>query len=213
MRRSYGIDSGYINYLKSLGCVLYLPLGKNDYHDYIGGRDLSLTGNGSLVFDDTMNTMLLSTPSSYPTVVATLDSLLPTSDWSANVVSGCAVVRRGLTSYQNKGAELFCIGNTNNCLYPTLWVNGTSGNMSYWDNNFHDVGMVFSGSGRTWYQDGTVSRTDTYGGRAPSSWGQNKEWFISTWSGSNAGAKLYIADIMLFNKALSLADYRKIQGY
>lgn len=213
MKREYNISNGYVDWLKSIGCVLYLPLNNGDFKDYISGNTLQLTGSVTMTWDDTMNAYLITTPSTSPTTIATLDSLVPSSDWSANIVSGCAIVRRGNTNYQNKGAEIFCVGSANNCLYPSLMVNGTSGNMSNWDNNFHDVGMVFSGSGRKWYQDGSVYRTDTYGGRAPSSWGTNKNWFISTSASGNTSTKFYVKGIMLFNRELSVSDYRTINGY
>lgn len=48
MRRSYGIDEGYIDYLKSLGCILYSPFRDGTMLNHINGQEWYCpTGNSS----------------------------------------------------------------------------------------------------------------------------------------------------------------------
>lgn len=52
MRREYIKSKSYIEWLKNLGCLVYLPLSADgDLEDRISGLSLQLTGQGSLVWD------------------------------------------------------------------------------------------------------------------------------------------------------------------
>lgn len=53
MRREHIHEQSYIDWLKTLGCVFYVPLRQNDYKDYISGTNGILTGDGSLSWDST----------------------------------------------------------------------------------------------------------------------------------------------------------------
>ena len=210
MKREYNISDSYIDYLKSLGCVLYLPLGADrDLKDYISGNNLVPTGTGSIVWDNTLQMYVITTPNSYNVKIATLDSLIPISDWSADIVSGSIQMQK----VSNGGySEIFCVGDYNGCLYPTA-ANRQTNNLNSWTSGLHDSGMVFKSNRRVWYEDGAQARSDTYGGRAPHSWAASKEFFIGSSSSNTRNTSIAVANIMLFNKELSLADYRKINGY
>ena len=209
MRREYNISDSYIDYLKSLGCVLYLPLGADgDLKDYISGNSLVPTGTGSIAWDNTIQMYVITTPNSYNVKIATLDSLIPTSDWSADIVSGSIQMQK----VSNSGySEIFCVGTFNDCLYPVAASQKTD-NMSYWSNRLHDSGMIYKSNKRIWYEDGAQARTDTIGSRAPHNW-TSKEFFIGSSSSNTRNTSIAVANVMLFNKELALADYRKINGY
>ena len=40
MRREHELEQSYIDWLKSLGCVVYLPLSEGDLQDKISGNTL-----------------------------------------------------------------------------------------------------------------------------------------------------------------------------
>lgn len=209
MRRSYTVSESFIDYLKSLGCVLYLPLGENDYHDYIGGHDLVFTGSGSMSWDSNVGMTLLTAPGSYPTDIATLqsDTLKPES-FPTDECTTCITFKRKST---NKYGDFFCMGRYNQNLYPNPDVNGTA-SMASWGDGVHNSGLTHSINGRTWFEDGALYRQDSTSSQRPSQWvGYN--WFINTVSGLRTNAQSYYANIMIFNRVLTLDEYRKVSGY
>lgn len=51
-RRNYKVEQSYIDWLKSLGCVLYLPLTQGDLQDKISGAYLIANQGASITWDN-----------------------------------------------------------------------------------------------------------------------------------------------------------------
>lgn len=65
-RRNYKVEQSYIEWLKSLGCVLYLPLTEGDLQDKISGVSLIANQNASITWDSAEGAYKFDLPTSVP---------------------------------------------------------------------------------------------------------------------------------------------------
>lgn len=209
MRRNYSVSESFIDYLKSLGCVLYLPLGENDYHDYIGGHDLVFTGSGSMSWDSNVGMTYISFPNTVTTVSTLQSDTLNAQSFPSDEVTAIVTFKRKTTT-NGKYISPFCISSNSYNIYPCPTHNGSS-NIGVWGDVTHDSGLTFNSSGRTWFEDGGILKTDSTGTQTPSYW-SNYNWYIAS-IGSARGTSCYFSNIMIFNRVLTLEEYRKVNGY
>lgn len=209
MKREYNISKSFIDYLKSLGCVLYLPLGENDYHDYIGGHDLQWTGNGGAAWDANVGMTYIYSPSTLATMATLQSDTINAQSFASDECTSVITFKRKTTT-NGKYPDWFCMGSNSMNLIPDPIYNGTS-NMGVWGDDIHNSGMTFSISGRTWFQDGTIYRTDSTNTQRPSKWA-SYNWYIACVGNNGRSISCYFKDIMIFNKVLTLDEYNSVVG-
>lgn len=220
MRREHITEYGYIEWLKSLGCVMYLPLSENgDMQDRISGLSLQLTGNGSMVWDSTEQMYMITHPSSVVySYVAILDNGLDATwfpDDNFTTIHSAKVITNSSSKYFN---TIDPNGNTDNTVGALSAAYGSTGRTNAWPRTLANVAYVCDHTNliRHFYQDGgTFASASEYAGNLPSNWstqgtgitvGKNRtQYFYSS--------QYYMKEVYLFNKALDLTTIRKIQGY
>lgn len=212
MRREHPktVDGDYLDYIRSLGCVLYLPLGEDgDKQDRISGNSLALvSGNVDMAWDS-FEQMYLFTGPNYRNKSHTLDT-----GWtSATFPNPEVTVLTTFKKYpgQTRNGALLCTGD-----YAPLggaaMQHGTSV-MSNWNNSLFKCAYALSATGRWLYDNGALYAS--YGAHTPylpQNWG-GYNWFVGSCNSSNPGIKVYYKDILVFNRVLSLQEIRKVQGY
>lgn len=223
MRREYNIKSeGYINWLKSLGCVFYCAFdGVTGTNDLINNVPITLSGNGSISYDSSLDMYSITTPSSQGQDIGYWDNgigktTFNNDDFSAlytaqKITTTSGKSMHGVTPYSD---------NFRTCQTLDMLYNG-SGDVSGWPATITKVASSFSTTNgwRRYYQNGVLF--DEYAIFAqfqPSNWvtSGNHLCLGRTPVDSNSthrGVSLYIGETYIFNTALDLATIRKIQGY
>ena len=221
MRRESQIkDNGYIEWLKSLGCIMYLPLSENgDLQDRISGLSLQLTGNGSMEWDSTEQMYMITHPSSVVySYVAILDNGLDATwfpDDNFTTIHSVKMITNSSSKYFN---TIDPNGNTDNTVFAISACYDGTGRTNAWPRTLANVAYVCDHTNLTrhCYQDGgTFLSASEYAGNLPSNWstqgtgitvGKNRsQYFYSS--------QYYMKEVYLFNKVLDLTTIRKIQGY
>lgn len=208
MRREHYKEESYINWLKSIGCVMYLPLSENDYQDKISGQSLHFTGNGSMVWDSNLQMYLITTPSSNGDL-AYLDI------WNAQVFPNnefttLATGRRKSTS-SSKGSAINVVS-SNNVPCCLITKNGTSNCQRLGDDIINQAYYI-GPTKRTVYENGAkLGDYAAHNPFLPSNWGSYR-FAIRAYDSYSKASQMYYKELMVFNKELSLAEIRKIQGY
>lgn len=217
MRREHSKEQSYIDWLKSLGCVLYLPLSENgDLTDRISGLTIQLTGDGSMTWDSTQQMYKFKTPSSdYKQIGYVADELLPTDfagGWTCLYTIGRITYSntkalRALSFYGSTGN----INSTNG--FTPMW-SGT-GNTNRWPTGVHTVAYTGTANGnqRYLYQDGQLSSTSAAYDISVLPSDYSGIYIGRTDRAVVEGVEFYGKEWYLFNNALDLATIRKIQGY
>lgn len=223
MRREYNIKSeGYIEWLKSLGCVFYCSFdGDNGTMDLINNKPLVLSGNGSCAYDSTKNMYSITTPSSQGLDIGYWDNgigknTFPNDDFTTlytaqKITTTSGKAMHGVTPYSD---------NFRTCQALDMLYNG-SGDVSGWPSAVTKVACSFSttNSWRRYYQNGELfNEYAVFNLYQPSNWvtSGNHLCLGRTPVDSNSshrGVSLYIGETYIFNTALDLQTIRKIQGY
>lgn len=219
MIREQIASQSYIDWLKNLGCLVYLPLSADgDLQDRISGLSLQTTGKGSLVWDGSQQRYKLTTPSQNNSRTAILLNGLTKSNFSDNKVTILQRIKK-VTSSSSKYLRAFCVNSTNydttdvfNCGY-----NGTSRSNGFPVSEAY-LGCTLNASiDRSYYQNGSLFGTySPHNPFLPSNWVLNGSGVIignTTGSTSFTNIQLYISELYIFNNVLDLTTIRKIQGY
>ena len=219
MRREHIKTESYIDWLKDLGCLVYLPLSSDgDLQDRIGGLSLQFSGQGSMVWDGNQQRYKLTTPSQNNSHTAILPNGLTKSNFPDNRVTILQGIKK-VTSSSSKYLRAFCVNSTNydttdvfNCGY-----NGTSRSNGFPASEVY-LGFTINASiDRSYYQNGSLFGTySPHNPYLPSNWVLNGSGVIignTTGSTSFTNVQLYISELYIFNNVLDLATIRKIQGY
>lgn len=219
MSRRHNNGRSYIEWLKSLSCVFYAPLKEDDFTEYISGEPLTVTGNGSMVWDSSRQMYHFTSPTVMNSGVlekaagfSVADNSLTLIGTVARQTSGDGNMCAGLLTCAGGvkfGALLNCKNSSNS---PTSvmsrWVGG---------DNTKKIATVLNHNGRAFIQDGVQYFADGY------VFGINHiidtvhlaASIDSSISGSYArynGANFFLSEVYIFNTALNLATIRKIQG-
>lgn len=218
--REHITEQSYIDWLKSLGCLVYMTLSADgDFKDRISGLSLQMTGNGSMSWNTTYQMYQVNQPSSTLfAYVASLDNGLDASWFPDDNFTVLQTIRK-ITSSSAKFMNTISpkSGNGDTCASTAATWSGT-GRTNAFPAAVCDCGYVgnHSNTTRYYYQNGalitTAAEATAY---LPSNW-------VMTGTGitigcnrvSNCYSTQYcISNIYMFNTALDLATIRKIQGY
>lgn len=219
MRREHKSES-YIDWLKNLGCLVYLPLSANgDLQDRISGLSLQLTGWGSMVWDNNQQMYKVTHPSSGTfNYVALLDNGLASSQFQNDnytVLQNIMRVTNSSSKYVNTISPL--ANHADTCAATSATWNGT-GRTNVFPSTLANCGYIcnHTQSNRSSIQNGalymTVSESSPY---LPSNWVMNGTGVTIGCNRitQNYSTQYYISEIYLFNTVLDLTTIRKIQGY
>ncbi len=203
------------------GLIIHLPLAYDgDLTDKITGNSIQMSGNGSMVWDNTYSAYKITTPSISDLNVGFLSVDLTPTVFPDDCYTSLVAFRK--ISTQTGSYQHYINLNTTTtdaqpaplCSYDAAVV------MNTYPYEFVKLAMVFDPlvtNLRYFIQDGVVySSLSTYLPYLPSNWGMNPAT-----SGVNLGNsktnsayhnKQYcIKDIYLFNRALSLDEIKEIQ--
>lgn len=220
MKREHKSEQSYIDWLKSLGCLVWMPL-HGDFQDRISGLYLTPTGSGSMSYNSNEDMCHFKTPSTYggssnTSYVAFLENNISSSDFQTDCYTVCIKNKRISTSGVCTSFGLI----SDNASYAGQFsasYNGTQGLQS-WPNTAFDSGYVANHQNQTrqFYQNGSLYGSYAeYSPQLPSNWSvvRNGMCFGYAYDSSRADKECYISDFYLFNTALDLTTIRKIQGY
>lgn len=217
MRREY--TDNYIDWLKSLGCVLYLPLSYDgDLQDRISGESLQLTGYGSMVWDNTQNMYKITSPSSYQQWVAVLNSPFNHNLFPEDNYTYLSTVKKITSSSTKRITGLYPINNKTSaisCFIPAWNGSSTSSTFPSYIANSAIV-VDYTNRRRMFYQDGALYNTYYSGWELPSDWNETQNGLVlaKTYQDSQKlSVQFYTKELYVFNKVLDLSTIRKIQGY
>lgn len=218
MRREHSSKSGgYIDWLKSLGCIMYLPLSEEgDLLDRISGLSLQLTGNGNMVWDSSEGKYKITTPSSALQKVAVLNNGLTSQSFPENQFSVLYTIKKITSSSKYiRGLSVNSTASgTTDALNPLY--NASSRSSGYPSTETKVAGVINGNVDRKYYQNGALYNSyASYSPLLPSNWTlDGSGLFLGQAQDSNSvSVELYINEIYLFNTALDLTTIRKIQGY
>lgn len=211
-RQHFLNDESYTDWLKSIGCVLYLPLGASgDLQDRISGESLTFTGaSGTVdaVWSDTEQMYLFTGPG-YHVKSHTLNNGWTASTFPNNEFTVLTTFKKGSSSSGN--GSFLCCGN----YIPmggAVMQKGSSV-ISNWNSSLYKCAYALSSSGRWLYDNGALySSYSAYAPFLPANWG-GYEWFVGGYNSNNSGRKVFLKDVLVFNNILNLSTIRKIQGY
>lgn len=218
-KREHQESESYIDWLKSLACLVYLPLSADgDLQDRISGLSLQLTGQGSMVWDNARQRYKLITPSSYNQYVAKLDNGLTASLFPEDKYTTCYRIKK----ITNSSSKYLRGISPNSSVETTASSTGpaynTTARSNAWPTDETNVAYVCNANiNRTFFQDGNIYATySPHIPYLPSNWILNGSGIVVGHSLSSSyyiGVQEYISEIYLFNAALDLTTIRKIQGY
>ena len=225
-KREYMARQSYIDWLKSLGCIAYLPLGSNDFTEYISGNTAYTTGYGTYSWDSNAGMYLFTSPTIYPNSVLSvnIDYTKTTNKFTIMTKIKAGNKNSAGVGLFNSNTPLFiggCDGKGSNNAMTSVQNNWANKNSSF----HHAFVMNYDGNNNNFaVQDGQQYWTNTYDyiNHFHIAIGQNINKINISQSYSNAqssayynynGSTSYYADILLFDNALELQTIRKIQGY
>lgn len=219
-RREHTSSQSYIDWLKSIGCLVYLPLSEDgDLQDRISGLSLTFSGNGSMVWNANENAYVVTSPSSNSRHTAILSNGLNKTSFPDDCFSVLCKVKAMLKNgtYARTCAPHGYYDSGTSTAFGAGW-NG-SGYVNNWPADFFDFGAVVDSVTRQRYsyQNGTLYVTAAeYANLYPSNWQLTGNGVILGVVSSNRtghDAQFAIKDLYIFNTVLDLATIRKIQGF
>ena len=219
-RRRLLDNDGYIEWLKSIGCVLYLPLSYDgDLTDRISGQSLILSGNGSMVWNNAEQMYFVTTPSSTYQYVARLNNGLNNTFFPSGSYSAVQQVKRYTNSSSKRITTM--TPNTTNGTTVTVFLGtyNASSTSSGYPSGVAKVATVIDRTNRVrnFYQQGGLynqyaEATALY----PENWvldGNGIQIGTTSYDNAKCGVSFYLSECYIFNTALDLTTIRKIQGY
>lgn len=212
-----GID---IPWLIAHGCICWLPLSsEGDLLDRISGKSLELTGNGSMVWDGDKGMYHITIPSSRNQYVAFLDNGMNAASFSDDEFTTIVTIEKITSSNSKYGngmiSPLSSDTNTQTAISPLY--SGT-GRTNAWPAGIMKMAKSQNSLEYNIYYNGSLNfngvPAEAY---IPSNWSLIGSGLcvgmVRTSSNNYYGVQLYIKDIYIFNKVLTLDEIRKIQGY
>lgn len=221
--RGGSLDSiSYISWLKSLGCICWLPLGSDgDLLDRISGKSLELTGNGSMVWDSTKGMYHFTTPASKSQYVAFLDNGMNASSFPDDEFTTIVTLEK-ITSSSTRyfNGAMSPISNVENTQVPMMPAYNGTGRTSSWPAGVQNLAKTQS-SDRAYamyYNGGLNLSGNSVSGYMPSEWSVRSDGLCvciarNSSTATTTNVQVYIKDIYVFNKVLTVEEIRKIQGY
>ena len=212
-KREHIKSESYIEWLKSLGCILWLPFSEDgDLNDRISGNNLQRASDntGYFAWDNNNQMMYFHSPSYRNVKSYTLSNNWGSSTFPNNEFTVLSTFKRKTTSGY---AVQFMVGNTYTTPIGAALIYNGSTNLANMGNIVHKSAYYLSPSIRKLYKDGTLYSTPAaHTPFLPYEWG-SYDYFVGGYSDLYSGIEYYIKDIMMFNRELTLGEIRKIQGY
>ena len=214
---------GYIDYLKSLGCVFYCPFdGVSGTTDLINNVAMTVSGEGSILYDSTLDMYRVQTPSSQGKHTGYWNNGITASGTFPNNNFTTIYTIKKITSANNK--SIFGVSpysdNFRTCQALNPNYNSTGGSSS-WPSTVTKVAIAhnYTESWRKLYQDGVLyTQASIFAQFVPANWITSNSGLClgRTPIDSNTSFQSvseYIKDVYIFNTALDLGTIRSIQGF
>lgn len=208
----------YIEWIKSLGCICYLPMRyEGDLQDKITGKSLQLTGHGSLVWDSSVNKYKVTTSNTAFQYVAWLDNGMNSSTFTNNCFTTLTTFERITTSGYYANCHLSLITNYSNTAASISPCYGGTGNVTNYPAIVKASAYV-SPTERIYSQQGEIYLTTTpYNDYTASNWHLTGNGLsIGNIRENNDVYKnksFYLSEVYVFTTKLNISVIRKIQGY
>lgn len=203
------------------GLIIHLPLAYDgDLTDKITGNTIQLTGDGSMVWDNTYGAYKITTPTSANKQVGFLSADLTPTVFPDDCYTSLVTFRK--ISTQTNSRQFYIILNTTTTgaqPAPTCMYNGAS-IMNPYPTEFVKLAVVFDPLDtnlRHFYQGGVLYNSySMHIPYLPSNWGMNPATSGVNLGFSRTNSAYYnkqycIKDLYLFNRALSLDEIKQIQ--
>lgn len=209
MRREHISEQSLVDWLRSLGCLIYLPLSEGDLQDKITGNYITLTGNGSLTWDSNQQMYLCTTPSSTGRYVGSLPFPYNYSDFAENKFTKMWTYKRkttygrfsNLSSLPNSPDALTTGGNTTSTLI-----------LSNWGDNVGKVLFIEGNPRKLYYNESFNNQSAVYTPNLPSNWANNANTiYVGITPDSNyINKQAYMQDLLFFNRSLSDPEIQQL---
>lgn len=214
------IPSSYTDWLISLGCICWLPLGSDgDLQDRISEVSLQTTGNGTFAWDSTAGMYKIITSNANSKYVAWLNNGMNASSFSDNCFTTLTTFMKDSTGYYANGqiSPISTDSNTKLALSPLY---NSTGNVSGYPSTVIKLANYTGSDERILIAEGSIySQTSTVTGYLPNNWTVGSNGLAIGMIPTNSSIAqytnktYYIKDIYIFNKKLTLTQIRQIQGY
>lgn len=207
----------YIDWLKSLGCVVYLPMSSDgDLVDRISGNSLVSTGVGS--YSWTADGYEIETPSSITDGVLELPNAVHASLFADDCFTTLTTFRKITTSGIYGFGQIGILSNTETLRTALSPAWNATGQISGYPATTIHLARYEGQDERIFYQNGAVYTTLAPATSIlPSSWSQiNDNFAVGVTRANNTnyyGKQFNISEVYVFNKKLTLDQIRTIQGY
>lgn len=218
--REHITSQSYIDWLRSLGCLVYLPLSADgDLQDRISGMSLQLTGQGSMAWDSAQQMYKVTQPTSIYQCVANLNNGLDAQSFpNVDYTTIHTIVR--ITNAYNKNIKTMSPNSNSADTVDALCATyNTTSRSSQFPSGDAKVAYALNHieGKRRFYQQGLLyGEYSEYGPQIPINWVLNGTGLkiAQTYNtASNSGTQYYMKEVYLFNTPLDLTTIRKIQGY
>lgn len=212
-------DDPYIVWLKSLGCICYLPLGsEGDLQDRISKKSLMLTGNGSLTWVSSVGMYMVSTPGVNSQYVAFLDNGMNENSFPNNCFTTLTSFQKITTSGFSPASQISIISTVSDTKVAINPLYNGSGNVSNYPSGLLELAVYMGADERNYYQQGALYGTySAYAPYLPSGWSVSGDGLaigmVRDATSSYFNKQFYLKDVYIFNTKLTLAQIRQIEGY
>lgn len=215
-----GKSDPYVEFLKSLGCICYLPLGsEGDLQDRISKKSLTLTGNGSFTWVSSVEMYRVTTPSGNSQYVAWLDNGMEAASFPDNCFTTLTSFQKITSSGYYLAGHIAPISTNEITKIAINPMYNASSNVDKIPSGLQKLAYYSGEDERLLYQQGALYKTvSVYTQGLPSNWRLTKNGLaigmIRMNDASNYFAKqFYLKDVYIFNKKLTLEQIRQIEGY
>lgn len=210
----------YIQWLKSLGCLVYLPLSADgDLVDRISGLSLQLSGNGSMTWDNAQQMYKIHTPATQYQYVASLENGMTGSDFPSNSFTVATTFKKITNAGYPNITQLSPKSTDDNTIVSLPPSYNASSNVTIYPTYVLKLAKSESATERKFYQQGTLYTT-----LSPAPQVLPSNWVMASGGGLVIGMvrqaispytnkEYYLAEVYLFDGVLTLDQIRTIQGY
>lgn len=204
------------------GLIIHLPLAYDgDLTDRVTGNTIQLTGDGSMVWDNTYGAYKITSPQTSNKQVGFLSADLTTMVFADDCYTSLVTFRKISTDSGATQSYIYLNTTTEAAKgAPVCTYNATTA-MTTYPAEFVKLAMVFDPLDtnlRHFFQDGVLYRSySIFTDFLPSNWGINPATSGVNLGNSRNAVGFYnkqycIKDLYLFNRALSLDEIKEIQS-
>ena len=214
MRRQHYAEQSYIDWLKSLGCIMYTPL-REDLQDLISGNYFIATGDGAYEFSNGYCEVTAPSTSPASPLNITIPALSINTSKDYTVLCEAQLIQKSVANnscrmllfsnqaISSEGAPQWC-ANPFRSAIPT-------------DFSLNKAARIYSRNNTTMYYllNGAINSSEAYTLNLPALSSPYNQGFTLGCAGHNnyRECKFRVRDLMFFTQALTLTQVRQIQGY